>query len=70
MPPIRVWLLTALAMLAFTGNSVLCRAALQYTQIDPASFTAIRLVSGVAVLLLIIGMRRENLVRHALRAGT
>jgi hypothetical protein len=66
---VRLFVLSAFAMLAFASNSVLCRAALEYTQIDPASFTAIRLVSGVAVLLLIIGMRRENLVWRALRAG-
>jgi drug/metabolite transporter (DMT)-like permease len=37
-------------MLAFAGNSVLCRMALQHSSIDAASFTAIRLVSGAAVL--------------------
>ena len=46
---------TALAMLAFAGNSILCRLALKTTAIDPASFTAIRLIS--AALLLAILMR-------------
>jgi drug/metabolite transporter (DMT)-like permease len=42
--------LTALAMLAFAANSVLCRLALTKTAIDPASFTVIRLASGAAML--------------------
>lgn len=37
-------------MLAFAGNSILCRWALADTAIDPASFTAIRLVSGALCL--------------------
>jgi drug/metabolite transporter (DMT)-like permease len=49
--------LTALAMLAFAANSVLCRLALRHTSIDPASFTAIRLVSAALVLWLIVRMR-------------
>jgi drug/metabolite transporter (DMT)-like permease len=53
MPAARVVLLTALALVAFAGNSLLCRAALAHTAIDPASFTAIRLVSGAMVLWLL-----------------
>jgi drug/metabolite transporter (DMT)-like permease len=49
----RTLALTALAMLAFAGNSLLCRAALSGTGIDPASFTMIRLVSGAAALWLL-----------------
>jgi len=49
----RTLALTALAMLAFAGNSLLCRAALTGTGIDPASFTMIRLVSGALVLWLL-----------------
>lgn len=48
--PGHVILLTALAMLAFAANSILCRIALERTAIDPASFTAIRLISGAAML--------------------
>ena len=40
----RLSLLTTLAMLAFAGNSVLCRLALRDTAIDPASFTSLRLM--------------------------
>jgi drug/metabolite transporter (DMT)-like permease len=46
----RLFLLTLVAMCAFAGNSLLCRAALKHTAIDPASFTAIRLLSGAIVL--------------------
>ena len=52
--------LTVLAMLAFAGNSLLCRAALTDTAIDPASFTTIRLVSGALVLWLIVNARRGS----------
>ena len=54
--------LTLLAMLAFAGNSLLCRLALKSTSIDPASFTAIRLVSGALVLALISRLRGGRLV--------
>jgi len=39
-----------LAMLAFAGNSVLCRMALVGQQIDPLSFTLLRLTSGALTL--------------------
>jgi drug/metabolite transporter (DMT)-like permease len=47
-------LLTAIAMLAFAANSLLCRLALGAGIIDAASFTAVRVISGAAVLGLII----------------
>ncbi|HMA50189.1 MAG TPA: DMT family transporter [Magnetospirillaceae bacterium] len=43
-------LLTALTMLAFAANSVLCRLALSHTAIDPAGFTLVRIASGAAML--------------------
>jgi len=45
-------------MIAFAGNSLLCRAALQHTNIDAASFTTIRLASGALMLWLIVVVRR------------
>lgn len=54
---LRVVLLTSLAMVAFAGNSLLCRAALRDTGIDAASFTAIRLASGAAMLWLAVRIR-------------
>ena len=57
---IRTLLLTALAMLAFAGNSLLCRAALRDSQIDPASFTALRLFAGALVLWLLLCLRGKS----------
>jgi drug/metabolite transporter (DMT)-like permease len=59
--------LTTLAMLAFAGNSILCRLALRETAIDPASFTALRLASGVVLLLAILGLAQRG--RKAPAAG-
>ncbi len=50
----RVVLLTLFAMLAFAGNSLLCRVALRDTTIDAATFTSIRLLSGASVLAAIM----------------
>jgi len=47
-------------MIAFAGNSVLCRIALKNTGIDAASFTSIRLVSGAVVLAAITGFFRTD----------
>jgi len=44
-------------MIAFAGNSLLCRFALKNTQIDPASFTTIRILSGAMALLLLLKIR-------------
>lgn len=45
------FLLTALAMLAFAANSILCRLALAQGLIDAGSFTLLRLISGATLLL-------------------
>lgn len=55
----RVFVLTSLVMLAFAGNSLLCRLALNHTGIDAASFTTLRLVSGALMLLVIVRVRRN-----------
>lgn len=57
MPPARIMFLTSLAMVAFAGNSLLCRVALKQTSIDAASFTAIRLISGAIMLWLVVRVR-------------
>lgn len=57
--------LTAMALMAFAGNSILCRLALGAAAIDPASYTAVRLVSGALTLALIgrfFGNRGSRLV--------
>ena len=53
----RLLFLTLLTMTAFAANSILCRLALESTPIDPATFTAIRLVSGAVTLWLIVRLR-------------
>ena len=60
MSSVRVIALTSITMIAFAGNSLLCRMALRDTGVDPASFTSIRLVSGAAMLWLIVRMRRNT----------
>ncbi len=50
----RLFVLVGLTMIAFAGNSLLCRLALRNTSIDAASFTAIRLVAGAIALWLIV----------------
>src|SRR6266446_1189942 len=47
-------------MVAFAGNSLLCRLALKQTRIDAASFTLIRIVSGAIALQLIVRMRKSS----------
>jgi hypothetical protein len=47
-------------MLAFAGNSIICRLALRDGAIDPATFTTIRLLSGAIALLLIFSVARRN----------
>ena len=53
-------LCTLLALLAFAANSVLSRLALSEGTIDAASFSAIRLVSGIVVLLIILNISSFN----------
>jgi drug/metabolite transporter (DMT)-like permease len=51
---IRTLIFTGFALIAFAANSVLCRLALGDKTIDASSFTIIRLLSGVIVLLAIL----------------
>lgn len=45
--------IVALALVAFAGNSLLCRRALGTGAIDPAGFTLVRLLSGALTLALL-----------------
>lgn len=54
---IRTLALTALTMVAFAANSLLCRLALGEQTIDAASFTTVRLASGAFMLWLIARTR-------------
>jgi drug/metabolite transporter (DMT)-like permease len=49
-------------MIAFAGNSLLCRVALRDTQIDATSFTTLRLVSGALMLALLVRWRGSKSV--------
>ncbi|ASC65313.1 EamA family transporter [Achromobacter denitrificans] len=54
----RLFALTLLSLLAFAGNSLLCRLALKQTAIDPATFVAIRIGSGALALWLVLRLRK------------
>jgi drug/metabolite transporter (DMT)-like permease len=56
----RLIVLTSLAMIAFAGNSLLCRVALKQTSIDAASFTTIRLIAGAVMLWLLTRSSRRK----------
>ena len=53
----RLIVLVVLAMMAFAGNSLLCRVALKATRIDAATFTTVRIISGALALWLIVRLR-------------
>src|ERR671912_413068 len=69
MQPLRLSLLTALALAAFAGNSLLCRAALGPGHIDAASFTAVRLAAGALMLALLVGAVQVTMVGDGLARG-
>ena len=58
----KIIILTAIAMIAFAANSVLCRLALEGQHIDAASFTSIRLAAGTVALLGILLLRWPSFV--------
>jgi drug/metabolite transporter (DMT)-like permease len=60
MHPTKIFILTFMALIAFAGNSLLCRLALKTTTMDAASFTTMRLVSGAVVLWLIVKINDTN----------
>ena len=60
----RILLFTLLAMIAFAGNSLLCRLALKAGEIDAASFTSLRLVSGAVILAVLVFLRHRRLPRE------
>lgn len=58
MTQLRIMGMVSVAMLAFAGNSLLCRMALKHTTIDPASFTSMRLLTGACMLWLVVRLQR------------
>ncbi|MGX9416772.1 DMT family transporter [Vibrio sp. WJH972] len=55
---------TIIALLAFAGNSVLCRIALAEGNIDAGSFTLLRILSGAFVLLAIVLVKNRSRTKH------
>ena len=51
---LRIPIYTALALIAFAANSILCRLALSEEAIDPASFTSVRLMAGAVMLYALV----------------
>jgi drug/metabolite transporter (DMT)-like permease len=61
----KTFALTAIALVAFAANSVLCRLALHDGAIDAASFTLIRVLSGAAMLLIVAAPARRRSTAEA-----
>jgi drug/metabolite transporter (DMT)-like permease len=55
---------TTLTLIAFAGNSLFCRMALKETAIDAATFTSVRLLSGAAMLWLLMRWQRQLPLAH------
>ena len=54
--------LVTFALLAFAGNSVLCRIALKGNAIVAASFTSIRLFSGIIFLIILVSLKNKSAI--------
>jgi len=59
----RLSFLVVLTLIAFAGNSLLCRVALKETRIDASTFTLVRIASGAIVLWSIALATRDVRVR-------
>jgi drug/metabolite transporter (DMT)-like permease len=57
MPALRLFLLTAVVMLSFAGNSVLNRLGVGSGAIGAVDFAVVRVVAGAALLMLLVGGR-------------
>lgn len=58
----KIFLLTAVTMIAFAANSLLARGALVSGGIDPYTFTSLRIGAGAVVLGLLVALRSRNVV--------
>jgi drug/metabolite transporter (DMT)-like permease len=63
--PMRLILWTALAMVAFAGNSILNRMAVGSGAIDAQSFALVRLLAGAVMLVALMFWRRKAWPRFA-----
>ena len=59
--PVRIIVLTALAVTAFSANSILCRFALGGGLIDAAGFASIRICSGALFLGLVLVLKKYRM---------
>lgn len=61
----RIFILTAITMIAFGANSIFGRIALEDGAIDPSGYSLIRLLSGAVMLAILVGFsskfNRQNL---------
>ncbi len=64
MTQLRLVTLTVLTLIAFAANSLLCRMALKETAIDAATFTSVRLLSGAAMLWLLMTWKKTPPLQH------
>jgi drug/metabolite transporter (DMT)-like permease len=66
---VKTLVLTSFALLAFAGNSVLCRIALGEGKIDAAGFTSIRLLAGAItlVLLFLVSSKQSGTFRQVIK---
>ncbi|TYK64643.1 DMT family transporter [Colwellia echini] len=67
MTPLRIITVIILSLIAFAANSIITRYALDQTDIDQASFTLIRIVSGALFLWLFLAFKKNN---TALKSGS
>lgn len=50
-----------MALVAFAGNSILCRYALKGDVIDASSFTTVRLISGALFLVILVILKNKSM---------
>ena len=60
-----MFILTALALIAFAANSLLARAALLSGEMSGLLFTVIRLVAGAIMLLILVQLTRKDTPKSA-----
>jgi drug/metabolite transporter (DMT)-like permease len=66
----RTIVLTLFALFAFAANSVLCRLALNTEQVNPADFTAVRILSAAFTLALLIAIKNKSVISNITQYGS
>lgn len=57
---LRTFIATAIALIGFAANSIICRLALETEAIDASSFTVIRLFAGALTLVIILSAKKDS----------